>query len=323
MSMKIYRWGILGAGRIADKFCEALNFGEHSEVYAVASRNPANAQTFASKHKATTIYTNYLDLVNDPNVDIIYIATPHAFHHEQSMLCLNHNKPVLCEKPLSLSFHNSAAVMALAKKKQLFFMEGLWTRFMPFTHKILALINDDTIGSVKHIQADFGFATQFDVDSRLYNKALGGGSVFDIGIYPIFLATLILGTPTQVQAIITLTATGVDETASMQLQYANGASAQLLCTIAFNTPTEATIIGTKGRIHIQNPWFKATDITLILNDGTTEHFSLPHACNGFEYEISEVTNCLDNGLLESPFMPHSLTLQLAKIMDEVLSHLAA
>ncbi len=321
--MKTYRWGILGAGRIADKFCEALNYTEGAEVYAVASRNAVNLQTFASKHKATNSYTNYLDLVNDAHVDIIYIATPHAFHYEHSLLCLNHNKPVLCEKPLSLSYQQSVAMIALAKEKQLFFMEGLWTRFMPFTHKILALICEDTIGSVKHIQADFGFAAPFDVNGRMYNKALGGGSVFDIGIYPIFLATLILGTPIQVQAIVTPTVTGVDETASMQLQYANGASTQLLSTIAFNTPTEATIIGTKGRIHIQNPWFKATDITLILNDGMTQHFSMPHASNGFEYEIREVTNCLNNGLLESPLLQHSFTLQLAKIMDEVLSYLAA
>ena len=321
MPMKMYRWGILGAGRIADKFCEALNFTQGAEVYAIASRNANNAQAFASKHKATKSYTNYLDLVNDPNIDIVYIATPHAFHFQHTMLCLQHNKPVLCEKPMSLTTIQSEEMIAFATKQQLFLMEGLWTRFMSFTEKILSLIADDSIGTVKHIQADFGFAVPFDADSRMYNKALGGGSILDIGIYPIFLATLILGIPTKVQAIVTPTFTGVDETAAMQLQYANGASAQLLSTIAYNTPITATIIGTKGRINIQNPWFKATDITLILNDGTSEHFFMPHQCNGFEYEIAHAMQCLDNGLLQSPKVPHSLTLQISNIMDEVLSNL--
>jgi predicted dehydrogenase len=319
--MKTYYWGILGAGRIADKFCEALNFTEGAAVYAVASRNAENAQAFASKHKATVCYNNYTDLVNDPNVDVVYIATPHAFHYEHTMLCLQHNKAVLCEKPLSLNSIQSTEMTAVATKQQLFLMEGLWTRFMPFTEKILTLIAEDSIGVVKHIQADFGFAVPFNADSRMYNKALGGGSVLDIGIYPIFLATLILGSPIKVQAIVTPTITGVDETATMQLQYANGASAQLLSTVAYNTPITATIIGTKGRIHIQNPWFKATDITLILNDGATETFSMPHQCNGFEYEIAHVMQCLHNGWLQSPKVPHSLTLQISSIMDEVLKNI--
>ena len=319
--MKTYRWGILGAGRIADKFCEALNFTQGSAVYAVASRNIKNGKAFATKHKATKCYSSYTNLVNDTNVDIIYIATPHAFHYEHTMLCLQNNKHVLCEKPMSLTTTQSKAMIDFATKQQLFLMEGLWTRCMPFTEKILSLIADDKIGIVKHIQADFGFAAPFDADSRMYNKALGGGSVLDIGIYPIFLATLILGTPTTIKAFVIPTITGVDDTADMLLQYPDGATAHLLSTIGFNTPITATIIGTKGIIAIHNPWFKATEMSLQLNDGSRETFSFPHLCNGFEYEIEHVMQCLSNGWLQSPKVPHNLTLQISQIMDKVLAKL--
>jgi predicted dehydrogenase len=317
--MKTYRWGILGAGRIADKFCTALNFVNGSEVYAIASRDAENAQNFAAKHNATKFYTSYIDLATDPNIDIIYIATPHAFHYEHTMLCLQHQKHVLCEKPMSLNSKLSTEMMDFATKQNLFLMEGLWTRFMPFTEKILSLIEDDTIiGSIKHLQANFGFTAPFDVNGRMFNKALGGGSVLDVGIYPIFLATLLLGKPSAIHAVVNKAATDVDESADMLLQYPNGTTAHLLSSIGFNTAITATILGTKGRIEVHNPFFKATDLSLILNDGTTETFSFPHLCNGFEHEIEHVMHCLENGLLQSPKMPHSFTLQVSNIMDKIL-----
>ena len=321
MPMKTYRWGILGAGRIADKFCEALNFTEGSEVFAVASRDANNAKAFAQKHNAKKYYTNYNDLITDADVDVIYIATPHAFHYQQTLLCLQHNKPVLCEKPLSLNYKLSADMVAVAAAQQTFLMEGLWTRFMPFTEKILQLIANDVIGTPQCIHADFGFAAPFEPTGRMYNKALGGGSVLDIGVYPIFLATLILGEPSAIKAFVTISKTGVDETANILLQYPNGATAQLLSTIAFDTPIEAEIIGTKGRIKIDAPWFKATDFSVILIDGSVKKISMPHQLNGFEHEIKEVMYCLNNGLLQSAKMPHQLTLQISKIMDAVLAEM--
>lgn len=317
--MKTYRWGILGAGRIADKFCTALNFVNGSEVYAIASRDAENAQAFAAKHNATKFYTSYIDLATDPNIDIIYIATPHAFHYEHTMLCLQHQKHVLCEKPMSLNSKLSTEMMDFATKQNLFLMEGLWTRFMPFTEKILSLIEDDTIiGSIKHLQANFGFTAPFDVNGRMFNKALGGGSVLDVGIYPIFLATLLLGKPSAIHAAVNKTTTDVDESADILLEYTNGTTAHLLSSIGFNTAITATILGTKGRIEVHNPFFKATDLSLILNDGTTETFSFPHLCNGFEHEIEHVMHCLENNLIQSPKMPHSFTLQVSNIMDKIL-----
>ena len=315
---KNYRWGILGAGRIAEKFGEALCFTEGSEVYAVASRDMDKAKAYASKYNAGKVYNNYTDLVKDENVDIIYIATPHAFHYEQTMLCLENKKAVLCEKPMSLTLQQTTEMIAAATKNKLFLMEGMWTGCMPFIDKILSLIKDDTIGQPKYLTSDFGFTAPVDHDGRLYNKSLGGGSVMDVGIYPIFLSALIFGEPSVIQTVSKLTATGVDEYANIVLQYANGQTAHVLSSISFNTAIEAEIIGTKGRIKITNPWFKATGFSVILNDGTIQQFSMPHASNGFEHEIKEVMHCLDNGLLESNKIPHRLTSAVSKIMGEIL-----
>ncbi|MES1217364.1 MAG: Gfo/Idh/MocA family oxidoreductase [Bacteroidota bacterium] len=318
MIHKNYRWGILGAGRIAEKFCEALCFTEGSEVYAVASRDIDKAKSYAAKYNASIFYNNYNDLVKDENIDIIYIATPHAFHYEQTMLCLQHKKPVLCEKPMSLSYRQTAEMIAVATQNNLFLMEAMWTSCMPFIDKILSLIREDTIGKVQFVDADFGFSAPPDPEGRLFNKALGGGSVMDIGVYPIFLTTLILGEPSVIKTTSKLTATGVDEYANVILQYPEGQTAHVLSTINLNTAIEAIIVGTKGRIKVNNPWFKATDISVYLNNGAMQNFSTPHLCNGFEYEIKEVMHCLNKGLLQSNKMPHHLTLSVSKIMDEIL-----
>ncbi|MBC7889857.1 MAG: Gfo/Idh/MocA family oxidoreductase [Ferruginibacter sp.] len=315
---KNYRWGILGAGRIAEKFCEALCFAGGSEVYAVASRDTDKAKAYATKYNATTSYNNYEDLAKDENVDIIYIATPHVFHYEQTMLCLQNNKPVLCEKPLSPNLRQTAEMIAVATKNKLFLMEAMWTGCIPVTNKILSLIKEGIIGEPQYVAADFGFTAPPDPGSRLLNKALGGGSILDIGVYPVFLATLILGEPSVIHSVSKLTGTGVDEYANIVLQYPGGQSAHLFSAIHLNTAIEAEIIGTKGRIKINNPWFKATDFTLHLNDGTRQLFSMPHACNGFEHEIQEVVYCLDNGLLQSNKVPHHLTTSVSKIMEEIL-----
>ena len=316
---KNYRWGIIGAGRIAEKFCTALNFVEGSEVYAVASRDKTKAQDYATKFNAAVCYDNYEDLMRDANVDIIYIATPHPFHYEQAMACIRHNKAVLCEKPMTLNYQDTSNIIAAATEQNVFLMEGLWTASMPFMDKILSIIENDVIGKPQFVSADFGFTAPKDFNGRLFNKALGGGSVLDIGVYPISLATIILGVPTVIKTIAKLSETGVDEYANIILQYPDGETAQLLSTLNINTAVEAEIIGTKGSIKIKNPWFKATDFSVHLSDGMVKDYSFPHACNGFEHEIKEVMTCLDNGLLQSTKVPHNLSLSISKIVDEVLS----
>ncbi|MBA2250268.1 MAG: Gfo/Idh/MocA family oxidoreductase [Chitinophagaceae bacterium] len=209
-------------------------------------------------------------------------------------------------------------MIEFAEEKKLFLMEGMWTRCMPYIEKILSLIDEDAIGKPQYVSADFCFEAPVEMDGRLFNKSLGGGSVLDVGIYPVFLATLILGEPSNIKSVSKITSTGVDEYANIIMQYPNGETAHVLSGISFNSAIEAEIIGTKGNIKIKNPWFKATDFSVRSADGTTENFSMTHLCNGFEHEIKEVMHCLDQSLLQSNKMPHQLTLSISKILDEVL-----
>jgi len=318
MKNKQIRWGILGAGRIADKFCTALISTPNAILHAVASRNISSGKPFSEKFSAVKYYNKYQDLVSDPHVDIIYIATPHIFHYEQVKLCLENNKPVLCEKPIGVSYLQTQQMIDLAIEKKLFLMEGMWTACMPFIKKIKEIIDEGLIGTIANVQADLGFTAPNDPEDRLLNKALAGGSILDVGVYPISLATLLLGQPDVVKSVSTLTDTGVDAYSNIILQYPNGATAQLLSSLTFETPKEVVIMGTKGLIKVESPWYMATDFTVILEDGTEKTFHIPHPNNGFEYEIIEVMDCLNNKLLESQLVPHAQTLIVSKIMDELL-----
>lgn len=312
-----YRWGILGAGRIAEKFSLALDHTEGNEVYAVASQDGNRAKEFADKHNAPKAYEGYQQLVEDPDVDIIYIATPHSFHKEQAELCLRHKKAVLCEKPLALTLKETEDMIALAKEAGVFFMEGMWSSCMPAIRKALEIIGDDIIGPVKFIRADFGFNAPVDLNGRLYNIELGGGSLLDVGVYPIFLAHQFLGEPSKIQSMAKLASTGADEYCNIQLQYPGGETTMIFCSITIKTALTAEIAGTKGRIYLQAPFYKANELILELNTGEKSSFEFPHEVNGFEFEIRKVAESLDQGLLECPWMPHEYTLAMARVMDTV------
>lgn len=312
-----YRWGILGAGRIAEKFCLALDHTEGNKVYAVASQEIEKAKAFAAKHDAPKYYQGYQQLAEDPEVDIIYIATPHAFHAEQAALCLTHKKPVLCEKPLALTHKETQTMIAQAKEAGVFFMEGMWSSCMPATRKALSIIADDIIGPVEFLRADFGFAAPYDPDGRLFNLALGGGSLLDVGVYTIFLAHQFLGEPAKIQSVGKLASTGADEYCNMQFQYDGGQTAMIYSSITVKTSLTAEIAGSKGRIYLTAPFYKSNKLILELNTGETSSFDFPHEVNGFEFEIRKVAECLDQGLLENPWMPHEYTLAMARVMDKV------
>jgi len=312
------RWGILGAGRIAEKFCAGITMVDGASVYAIASRDADNARAFAARWKAPVHYHQYSALMSDENIDIIYIATPHTFHHAQTIACLQHNKPVLCEKPMSLGYHLTKEMTDLATEKKLFLMEGMWTACMPFIEKIQTIIKAGTIGTLQYISADFGFTAPIDPEGRLFNPALGGGAMMDVGIYPLYLAVSLLGEPTDVKGVAGIAASGIDEYANVVLQFAGGATAHLFASITTTTPIEAIIVGSKGKIRINNPWFKATTFLLELQEGTSETYSFPHAGNGFEHEIQEVMDCLQHHRLQSEKMPHRLTLAVSKTMDRIL-----
>jgi predicted dehydrogenase len=313
-----YRWGILGAGNIAGKFASALNYTERAEVYAVASREADKAKQFADKYGAAHSYGNYQELAEDPDVDIIYIATPHSFHEDQAILCLRNRKPVLCEKPMALNSKQVNSMVDAAHANKTFLMEGMWSRFMPAINKMLELIEAGVIGPVRYVRADFGFPAPYNLEGRLYNIKLGGGSLLDVGIYPLFLTTLLLGAPSTIRSLAKLAVTGADEYCNMLFQYPEGEIANIFSSITIKTSLTAEIAGTKGRIYLQPPFYKTNTLTLELNEGDSQNFSFPHEHNGFEYEIRQATACLDKGLLESPLIPHSFSLQMARVMDTVM-----
>jgi len=317
MSQQIH-WAILGPGRIAEKFASAFTQVPEAKLYAVASRDALRSKVFAEKFNIPKVYANYEEMLADPVIDIVYIATPHTFHHEQTLLCLKNKKAVVCEKPLTLSAKQTMELVTASRATNIFLMEGMWTRFFPATLKALELVQQDAIGKINFIRADFGFSAPHDPHHRVLNLKLGGGAQLDVGVYPMFLALLIGGKPKTIQAISKLAITGADETTAAQLYFENGAIAHILSSIVVDTPKQAEIFGSKGSIIIQTPWHKSQEIRLRKNSGKEEIFKFPFEGVGFHYELHHATECLQRGLKESELMPLSLSIQMAEVADEIL-----
>jgi predicted dehydrogenase len=311
-------WAILGPGKIAHKFADAFTSVPQATLYAIASRDAERGKTFAAKFNVPKQYTQYEDLWSDPEVDAIYIATPHTFHHGQTIQCLNNKKAVLCEKPLTLNFKNASEMVATARANNTFLMEGMWSRFFPATIKTLELIRSGVIGEVKFLRADFGFAAPFNSDGRIFNLALGGGAQLDVGVYPMFLALLMLGKPDKIQVAAQLATTGADETTAAQFHFRNGSIAHILSSIVADTPKRAEIIGSLGTLTMHTPWHKSLAVTVKLNSGEISTYDFPFSGFGFQYELEEVTKSLLAGKKESDMMPLDFSLLMAEVADEVL-----
>jgi predicted dehydrogenase len=315
--MKNYRWGILGPGKIANKFATALTLAGNATLDAVASRDEGRAREFAATHKAARAYGNYTALADDPDIDAVYIASPHGYHAEHAILCLRKRKAVLCEKPMALSAREVQDMIDASRSNGAFLMEAMWSRFLPMTESILRLIHDGRIGAVRYVNANFGFAAPANPEGRLYNLRLGGGALLDVGVYPLFLCLQLLGEPDTIRAAGRLASTGADETTHAILQYHDGRSAVMSCSIACQTSVTAEIAGTEGTILIPGPWYKNDRFTLRRTGGEPELITVEPMVNGFEYEIREVADCLGQGLVESPRMPHAFSLMLSRVMDAI------
>ncbi len=316
MNKKV-NWGIIGLGKIAHKFANDLLLIEDAELHAVASRNINKAKDFGQKYSVREYYGSYSELAQDPKIDIVYIATPHVFHFEYSKLCLENGKSVLCEKPLGMNEKEVKALIELAGSKNLFLMEGLWTRFIPAFEKVLSLLNQNVIGELHSVKADFGFMAAKDLKGRLYNKDLGGGSLLDIGIYPVYLALMTLGIPKGIKSHSTMTPEGIDSACEMLFDYENNVKANLESTFEANTPTEAYIYGTKGHIKLHYRFHHTENISLVLNDAPEQRFEIKYRGEGYFHEILEVNLCLKQKKLESSKHPLKRSLQLIKILDRV------
>lgn len=284
---------------------------------AIASRDGSRAREFAEKFNVPRYYDSYEALVKDPDIDAIYVSTPHAFHCEQTILALTHGKPVLCEKPMALTRREVEKMVRAAHDNKVFLMEAMWTRFLPHTQKILQLVHTGELGAIKYVRADFGFAGPYHPDNRLFNLSLGGGALLDIGVYPLFLCLLLLGEPQNILATGQLAATGADESCHALLQYKEGATAILSSTFAAQTSITAEIAGTEGLIQIPSAWYKNDHFTLKRPGAGPETFQLEPMVNGFEYQIRELMQCVDKGLIESPSMSHDFSLLISGTMDEI------
>ncbi|MBZ0285164.1 MAG: Gfo/Idh/MocA family oxidoreductase [Anaerolineae bacterium] len=314
MAEKI-RWGILGTGSIATKFADGLSVLPDAEAAAVGSRTQAGADRFGEQHQIPRRYASYEALANDPDVDVIYIATPHTLHNENTRLCLEAGKAVLCEKPFAINAQEAAGMIALAREKRLFLMEAMWTRYLPVIVHVRRLIADGVIGEVRMLTADFGFRTGFNPEGRLFDPNLGGGALLDVGIYPVSLAYALFGKPAEIKTVAGLGATGIDEQSAYLFGYPSGQLALLSSAVRTSTPHEAIIAGTEGLIRIPD-WWHARHF--ILSKGSeTEVVELPFHGNGYNYEAAEVMRCLREGLLESETMPLDETLSIMGTLDAI------
>ena len=314
LSTPPFRWGILGLGSIANQFATGLQALPDAELVAVGSRSQGKADLFGDKYGAKNRHAGYEALANDPDVDAVYVATPHPMHAEDALLCLNAGKAVLVEKPFTVNAAQAEQVVATAREKKLFLMEAMWSRFFPLMYRVRDLITSGAIGEVRMLQADFGFRAGINPEGRLFSPALAGGGLLDVGVYTVSLASMVFGTPTQITGLAHIGETGIDEQAALVLAYGAGQLAVLSTGVRINTPHEAVILGTDGQIKIHSPWWKASAMTVSAN-GKTEEVVLPFAGNGFNYEAQEVARCLQAGKTESDILPLDETLQVMRTLD--------
>lgn len=304
-------------GRIAEKFATGLQEVPGAALVAVGSRTRERASEFAARFKVDRSYGAYEALAGDPGVDVVYIATPHPAHHAAARLCLEAGKAVLCEKPFTLNAREAVDLVELARRRNVFLMEAMWTRFLPVMVRTREWLARKAIGEPRLVTADFGYRAVLDPESRIFNPVLGGGALLDVGIYPLAFASMVFGgAPLTISGLAHIGTTGVDEQSAMVLAYEGGAMAVLTCAVRTATAHEARIQGTDGSIQIPDFWhgFRAT---LAVDGKAPETVSLPLEGNGYNYEAVEVGRCLRAGLKESPVMPLSETVTLMRIMDEL------
>jgi dihydrodiol dehydrogenase / D-xylose 1-dehydrogenase (NADP) len=311
------RWGILGTGNIAKQFARGLTSVDDAQLIAVGSRAVETADTFGDEFDVAHRHASYEALVADAEVDAIYISTPHPFHKDNSILCLQNDKAVLCEKPFTVNAGEAAAVVDVARAQKCFLMEAMWTRFVPAVVRLRQLLADGAIGEVRMIQADFGFRAGVNPEGRLFNLALGGGALLDVGIYSLSFASMILGSaPSQVVSTADIGETGVDEQSAFLLRYAGGEIAVLSCAVRTSTAIDVRIFGTEGSISVGSPFFKSESLTIKRgSEETREEFPLDG--NGYNYEAIEVGRCLREGRIESDVMLLDETLALMKLLDTI------
>ena len=315
------RWGILGAGSIARKLASDIALVDNAELVAIGSRSKEKAAAFAKEFNIPHINYSYEELAANVDVDVVYVATPHSHHHENTLMCLENNKAVLCEKAFAVNYRQAKQMADKAKEKNLFLMEAMWTKFLPHYNKMKEVVDSGQLGSISSVLINFGFRPRTPVPDRLFDPALAGGTILDIGVYNVFIAMSVLGRPDEIEAHMTPAPSGVDEQCSVLFKYNNGAMAQMFSSFVAHLPTEAEINGSAGRLKLTHRFY-APESTLEFYPERMDSKQLVPFNNaqngwGYHHEVRHVCECLENGLKESPVMTLANTLEMMKVLDGI------
>jgi len=319
MEASSLRWGILGTGAIAHAFASDLGMTDSGLLSAVGSRSQAGADLFAEEFGIEGRHADYESLVADPDVDVIYVATPHPMHRDNAILALRAGKPVLVEKPFAMNAAEAAEIVEVAREERLFAMEAMWTRFLPHIAVVRDWLAQGLLGEIVAVIADHGQWFAEDAGSRLFAPELGGGALLDLGIYPVSFASMVLGTPIRVASMSSAAFTGVDAQTSMVFGYEGGAQAVLTCTLRAKSPTRASIVGSDARIEIDGAFYAPTAVTLVPRVGEPTRVESMHEGLGLRHEADEVARRLAAGELESPVMALDESISIMETMDAVVA----
>ncbi|CAM3783747.1 Gfo/Idh/MocA family oxidoreductase [Kibdelosporangium persicum] len=314
------KWGVVATGKIADIVTSDMALVPDAEVVAVSSRSTPKAEEFARKHGIPRFYGDYHDMLADPDVEVVYVATPHSSHYIVARNALLAGKAVLCEKPITVTLKDAERLVELARKQKVFLMEAMWTRFNPLVKRVRELVAEGAVGSIRSVHADFGGPSAHDPAHWLWDPAAGGGSLLDLGVYPVSFTHMLLGAPESIAAHGTLI-DGVDAEAALLLRYQNGSFAQLSSSLVGYYSKAATVVGTAGRIEIPPLFYRPTEFTVVRPDRPDEKHSLEIQGHGYHYQIAEVVKRVQAGQTESPDMPLDETLAVMRTLDEALDQL--
>ena len=316
MTMKAYNWGILGTGNIAHKFARALMLLDNAHLYAVGSRDGDRAVAFAAEYGFRNSFGSYEEMVADPGLEVVYISSPHSHHLEHTLLALRNGKHVICEKPMSITAREVELMADEARSRGLFLMEALWPPFQPSYLKADEVLKSGRMGNLLHMRGKFAFLSPYDPQLRTYNLEMGGGALLDIGIYPIMDILRYMGEPESTVASSVLSPTGADESTSVIFTFSDGRMAEAYCSFANMSGISTELNCEKGNLVLTRGRDRNQHLLIEFPGDTDDRIFTPPA-QGYQYEAVEVMNCLDRGLTESPVVPLSFTLTLARTLDTV------
>lgn len=321
--MKELNWGIIGPGNIAHDFARDLQLIRMQQnLVAILGHHADSTDEFAQKFSVPGSYTDPDAFLQDDKIEAVYIATPHPQHFKQAIASLEKKIPVLCEKPMTINATQAEQLISASKQYETFLMEGMWIRFLPSIQLALSLIEQGRIGNIISVKASMGYKAPHEPGSRYFDPELGGGSLLDLGIYPVFLACLLLGKPDTIKAIGTLSEEGVDEDCSMLFQYDSGQHAILESSLLAQSDLPAEIMGERGTIKILDPWFeKSKGIELNIHEDGKVVYPCQWEGHGLHYEVQEMLRCLDQKQVESELLSHSFSLDMMQVMDEIRSQI--